>query len=75
MAHNRRSLVKDPRAGETWERQWQPLPSDLPPHVKTYVTLLVKQFESGRPAMLDCHDLATLIAIKAFEAGRKGARG
>lgn len=66
--------MKNPRAGEPWEKPWQPLPSDLPPHVKAYITRLVRQFESGRPVMLDCHDMATLIAIKAYGAGRKVRR-
>lgn len=63
--------MTDPREGEPCEKPWQPLPSDLPPHVKAYITRLVRQFESGRAPLLDCHDLTTLVAIKAYEAARK----
>ncbi len=63
--------MKDPREGEPEEKPWKPLPSDLPPHVKAYITRLVKEHEFGKPAILDVYDMATLIAVKSFEAGRR----
>lgn len=54
------------------ERPWTPYPTNLPASVKRYVTLLVRIYEERREP-LDVHDMATLVAKRAFDTGQKVA--